>query len=119
MSGFAISETWQNALLWLIVILGTTVSTIILLGEYGIKGPTIEKLCNLNNQTNYNSVLQSSGSKLFQHFSWAEIGFCYFVDTCIFTVITFLTKDYSSLNTLTIVSMLALPYTIFSVDLFS
>jgi uncharacterized membrane protein/protein-disulfide isomerase len=115
LSGFAVAETWQNALLWLIVGLGTAVSTIILLGEYGIKSPTIEKLCNLNNQTNCDTVLQSSGSKLFQHFSWAEVGFCYFVGTCIFTIITFLTKDYSSLNTLTIVSMLALPYTIFSV----
>lgn len=115
LGGFAIAETWQNALLWLVVCVGTIVSTILLLGEYGIKSPTIEKLCNLNNQTNCDTVLASSGSKLFQHFSWAEVGFCYFVGTSIFTIITFLTKDYSSLNTLTIVSMLALPYTIFSV----
>jgi uncharacterized membrane protein/thiol-disulfide isomerase/thioredoxin len=113
--GFAIAETWQNALLWSIICIGTSVSTIILLGEYGIKSPTIEKLCNLNNQTNCDTVLQSSGSKIFQHFSWAEIGFCYFVGTCIFTIIIFLTKEYLSLNTLTIVSMIALPYTIFSV----
>ena len=115
LGGFAIAETWQNALLWLIVSLGTAVSTIILLGEYGIKSPTIEKLCHLNNQTNCDTVLASSGSKLFQHFSWAEVGFCYFVGTSIFTIITFLTKDYSNLNTLTLVSMIALPYTIFSV----
>ena len=106
---FAIADNWQNALLWLIVGLGTGISTILLLGEYGIKSPTIEKLCNLNNQTNCDTVLTSSGSKLFQHFSWAEVGFCYFVGTSIFTIITFLTKDYSSLNTLTIVSMIALP----------
>lgn len=115
LSGFVIAETWQNALLWLIVGLGTAVSIILLLGEYGIKSPTIEKLCNLNNQTNCDTVLASSGSKLFQHFSWAEIGFCYFVGTCIFTIIAFLTHNSLMLNTLTLVAMIALPYTIFSV----
>ena len=115
LSGFIISETWQNAVLWLILVLGTAVSTILLLGEYGIKSPTIEKLCNLNNQTNCDTVLASSGSKLFQYFSWAEIGFWYFVGSIIFTLICFLTKQFNYLNTLTIVSLIALPYTIFSV----
>ena len=115
LGGFIISETWQNAALWLILVLGTAVSTILLLGEYGIKSPTIEKLCNLNNQTNCDTVLASSGSKLFQYFSWAEIGFWYFVGSIIFTLICFLTKQFNYLNTLTIVSLIALPYTIFSV----
>lgn len=113
--GFVISETWKNALLWLILVLGTTLSTIIMLGEYGIKSPTIKKLCNLSNQTDCDMVLQSSGSKLFNHFSWAEVGFCYFVGISIFTMIIFLIKDFSSLNTLTIISIISLPYTIFSV----
>jgi uncharacterized membrane protein len=115
LSGLAIAETWQNATLWLILILGTAVSTIILFGEYGIKSPTIEKLCNLNNQTNCDTVLQSSGSKLFQYFSWAEIGFWYFIGSCIFTLICFLSNKFEYLSTLTIVSLLALPYTVFSV----
>lgn len=115
LGGFIISETWQNAALWLILVLGTAVSTIILLGEHGIKSPTIEKLCNLNNQTNCDTVLASSGSKLFQYFSWAEIGFWYFVGNSIFVLICFLSKQFNYLNTLTIVSMCALPYTIFSV----
>ena len=115
LGGFIISETWQNAALWLILVLGTAVSTIILLGEYGIKSPTIEKLCNLNNQTNCDTVLASSGSKLFQYFSWAEIGFWYFVGSIIFTLICFFSKQFDYFNTLTIVSMCALPYTIFSV----
>lgn len=115
LSGFMIAETLQNALLWLTVCIGTAVSTILLLGVYGIKSLTIEKLCNLNNQTNCDTVLASSGSKLFQHFSWAEIGFCYFVGTCIFTMIAFLTHNLSMLNTLTLVSMIALPYAIFSI----
>jgi uncharacterized membrane protein len=113
--GFMIAETWQNALLWLIVGLGTAVSTIILLGEYGIKNPTIEKLCNLNNQTNCDTVLASSGSKLFKYFSWAEIGFWYFVGSSIFTLICFLSHQFDYLSTLTIVSLIALPYTVFSV----
>ncbi len=115
LGGLAIADTWQNTLLWLIVGFGTAVSTIILLGKYGIKSPTIEKLCNLNKQTNCDTVLDSSGSKLFQHFSWAEIGFCYFVGTCIFTMTAFLTHNLLMLNTLTFVSIIALPYTIFSV----
>jgi protein-disulfide isomerase/uncharacterized membrane protein len=115
LSGFAVSETWQNAALWLILTLGTAVSTIILLGEYGIKSPTIEKLCNLNNQTNCDTVLASSGSKLFQYFSWAEIGFWYFAGSSIFTLICFLTHKFDYLSTLTIVSLIALPYTVFSV----
>jgi uncharacterized membrane protein/thiol-disulfide isomerase/thioredoxin len=113
--GFAISETWQNVALWLILVLGTAVSTIILLGEYGIKSPTIEKLCNLNNQTNCDTVLASSGSKLFQYFSWAEIGFWYFIGSSIFTLICFFSNNFNYLSTLTIVSLIALPYTIFSV----
>jgi uncharacterized membrane protein/thiol-disulfide isomerase/thioredoxin len=115
LSGFVIADSWQNGLLWFVVCIGTAISTILLLGEYGIKSPTIEKLCNLNNQTNCDTVLASSGSKLFQHFSWAEIGFCYFTGTCIFTIIVLLTKEYSSLNILTIISIIALPYTVFSV----
>ncbi len=115
LGGFVISGTFQNALLWLIICLGTAVSTIILLGEYGIKSPTIEKLCNLNSQTNCDTVFASSGSKLFQYFSWAEIGFCYFMGTCVFTIIVFLTHNILMLNTLTLASLFALPYTIFSV----
>jgi uncharacterized membrane protein/glutaredoxin len=115
LGGFFIAETWQNALLWLVLLVGTTISTILLLGEYGIKNPTIEKLCNLSNQTNCDTVLASSASKLFGYFSWAEIGFCYFVGTCIFTLIAFLTHSFDALNTLTILSLIALPYTIFSV----
>jgi uncharacterized membrane protein len=115
LGGFAVAEIWQNASLWFIICAGTAVSTIILLGEYGIKNPTIEKLCNLNNYTNCDTILQSSGSKVFQHFSWAEIGFCYFAGSCIFTIIAFLTKDDLLLNMLTIVSIIALPYTFFSV----
>ena len=115
LGGFIISETWQNSALWIILVLGIAVSTVLLLGEYGIKSPTIEKLCNLNNQTNCDTVLASSGSKLFQYFSWAEIGFWYFVGSSIFTLICFLSNKFDYLNTLTIVSMCALPYTIFSV----
>ncbi len=115
LGGFTISQTWQNVALWLILVLSTAVSTIILLGEYGIKSPTIEKLCNLNNQTNCDTVLASSGSKLFQYFSWAEIGFWYFVGSSIFTLICFLSNEFDYLNTLTIVSLTALPYTVFSV----
>ncbi len=115
LGGSAIAETWQNAVLWLILVLGIAVSTIILLGEYGIKNPTIEKLCNLNNQTNCDTVLASSGSKLFQYFSWAEIGFWYFAGISIFTLICFLSHKFDYLSTLTIVSLIALPYTVFSI----
>lgn len=102
-----------SPLLLLTKLAGTIVSGLLLWYEVDKSNTSLKKICKGKN-TNCDAVLGSKQAKLFNWIGWSEIGFFYFAGGFLF--LFFSPGDlYSSFAFLSLMSLLALPYTFFSV----
>jgi len=91
---------------------GTLVSVILIKSEGGEKNEIVRKLCAINRNANCDAVLQSKASRLFGWLSWSEIGLFYFSGS--YLSILFLDTNKNVITILFFLTLLALPYVLFS-----
>lgn len=90
--------------------IGLAVTFLIIQKQLNIKSSYADKICSLFDQNDCNSILDSKASKLWNTFSWSEIGLAYFISNIL--IITF----YPSLiSVYSLFNILILPYTIWSI----
>lgn len=90
-------------------------AVVIVQHELCINNEITERLCAVSNQTDYNAVLNSKGSKLFGWFSWADAGIIYFSSLSLALLVSLFTGGGNSINTFTVLAVCSLPFTLFSV----
>lgn len=102
-------------LLWSLMftkIIGLTASIFLVLHEIKVHIPLSDKICGFSSKTDCDTVLSSKASRLFGWINWADVGLIYFSGTILFLLGA---KSSDNLWPLAIISVLALPYPIFSI----
>lgn len=96
--------------LLLLNIAGAYIGYLLLLKHLHVHRGYGDRICSLFKQTDCNYILESDAAKLFGIISWSEIGLGYFLSNII--VLLFFPQ---LLEWMTMVNLLALPYTIWSI----
>jgi uncharacterized membrane protein len=91
---------------------GLTFSVLLLRQELNLKTKFTDKLCHIATNADCDAVTKSKASKIFGSITWADAGVAYFIGGLI---TLFLVPVTSSLNILSILTIAALPYPIFSI----
>jgi uncharacterized membrane protein len=99
----------------LLKLMGTVVSAMLVWYSLDTNNAFLQKVCQLNGRTNCQNILSSSAAKLTDWLSWAEIGLFYFVGGLLVWGVGLLTGDAAYLQTLYLLTVLALPYTLWLV----
>ena len=100
---------------WALVVtklIGLTASIFLIMHELKIHNPLADKICGFGSKTDCDSVLSSNASRLFGWANWADVGLIFFSGSHIYLLGSFENK---SLCLLAIISVLSLPYPIFSI----
>jgi hypothetical protein len=101
------------------ILLCTKLSGIILSGllvwqSMDANSPIMNKICHFGNGSDCNSILQTSAAKVTSWLSWADVGLIYFLGGII-TLFFALLDNISVVHWLSVLSILSLPYTVYSV----
>ena len=118
--GLLIYSVWTTAtapMLGLLLLkgLGTLVSGLLIAYSLDATNPALQKLCSFGKKTNCQSILQTSAAKIIGDFGWADVGLLYFAGGFVALAGTLLTQSTGTLGWLMVLTVLALPYTIWSV----
>lgn len=97
--------------LLIIKMLGITTTVLLLMQSVDANNPFIQNLCNMGKKNGCNAILKSDAAKLTSWLSWSEVGFFYFAGS--FLSLLFVP---ASISVLAWFSVLALPYTIYSIS---
>jgi uncharacterized membrane protein len=102
-------------LFWLVFIklLGIIISIILLWYLLDKQNPFLKSICRVGKNANCNSVLNSKAAMFLGVLSWSEIGFFYFTGS--FLALLFGLSNQNIITYLTFTSILAFPYTLFSI----
>ena len=95
--------------LFLLKIAGTIISSLLIWQSLDSNNSFLLSICQFNEKTNCNSILQSKGAKLFGLVSWAEIGLFYFTGG----MLSLLFNKNAS-HFIIFFNYLALPYVLYS-----
>ena len=106
------SYSWKIPVLIITRLFGLIVSLLLVLHELKVRNPFVDKICHISKYTDCNAVLNSDSSKIFGWINWADFGFIYFVGGLIFLIID---GNGEGLNILALVSILSIPYPVFSI----
>lgn len=93
-------------------ILGLTASVFLVLHELKVHTPLADKICGFSSKTDCDTVLSSNASKLFGWVNWADAGIIFFSGSLIYLLGA---SGNNSLWILAIISVLSLPYPVFSI----
>ncbi len=93
-------------------ILGLTASVFLVLHELKVHTPLADKICGFSSKADCDTVLSSNASKLFGWVNWADTGLIFFSGSLIYLLGA---SGNNSLWILAIISVLSLPYPIFSI----
>jgi thiol-disulfide isomerase/thioredoxin len=96
-------------LIVIIIILGLIIGVLLLATSLN-SHTFFEKICNLKENVNCDSLLKSSAGRVNEWLSWSEVGFFYFGGSFISLLI-----DPSSIKILFWLNLLSLPYTFYSI----
>lgn len=100
----------------IISIIGVITTWFINRHELHIEDKFTESVCKIGKSTDCNAVLSSKASMLFGKISLGEIGISYFLATCfIFLVLPMTVNMEPFLNSLYLIAICSLPYTLFSI----
>ncbi|TDB57955.1 vitamin K epoxide reductase family protein [Arundinibacter roseus] len=99
----------------LLKLMGTVVSAMLVWYSLDTNNAFLQKVCQLNGRTNCQNILSSSAAKLTDWLSWAEVGLFYFAGGLLVWGIGLLTGDAAYVQILYLLTVLALPYSIWSV----
>ncbi len=93
-------------------ILGLIASVFLVLHELKVHTPLADKICGFSSKTDCDTVLSSNASKLFGWVNWADAGIIFFSGSLIYLLGA---SGNNSLWILAIISVLSLPYPVFSI----
>jgi uncharacterized membrane protein len=93
-------------------ILGLTASVFLVLHELKVHTPLADKICGFSSKTDCDTVLSSNASKLFGWINWADAGLIFFSGSLIYLLGA---PGNNSFWILAIISILSLPYPVFSI----
>jgi uncharacterized membrane protein len=93
-------------------ILGLIASVFLVLHELKVHTPLADKICGFSSKTDCDTVLSSNASKLFGWINWADAGLIFFSGSLIYLLGA---PGNNSLWILAILSILSLPYPVFSI----
>jgi len=105
--------TWQIVLLTLFKTAGLVTTVLLLIQSIDNNNPLIQKLCGGDNNKNCNGILSSKAAKITEELSWSEVGLFYFAGSWL--VLLFNSGNTSIIQMLGLLSVLSLPYTIYSI----
>jgi uncharacterized membrane protein len=96
--------------------LGLGLSILLLMSSLGSSYTWVQQVCHLTQKSSCDTVLQSKGARLFSWLSWAEVGLVYFSGV-VLSIFWANVSPHSSpiFSILAVLSVLALPYSVFSV----
>ena len=106
---FDISNIKDNPIVLILNIAGFFVSVLLLFKQNKVTTKVGDRICSLLNHHDCNDVLETKGAKILS-FSWSEIGFSYFLGNIIL-----LLYNSNTIYFLSILNILALPYTFWSI----
>jgi uncharacterized membrane protein len=95
--------------------LGIIIGGILLWQSLDADNPFLQNICRLSSQSNCNGILQSNASKITSWLSWSEVGAIYFSGGFLALLFALLTENFSLLPYLSLLSLAALPYTLYSI----
>jgi len=98
---------------FLILFMGIIVSTLLLWYEIDNNNPLLQKVCTGIVKGNCDAILSSKQSRLFSWLSWSEVGFFFYCGALL--TLLFTGSITNSLIIIGLLSVLALPYTLFSI----
>lgn len=101
---------WTPIALLFSYFFGLVISSLLLSQSIDKSNSFVAKVCNSGNKKGCSKILEGEASMIFDVISWSEIGFLYFIGS----VLTFLFVK-ESIGVLFIMSVLALPYTFWSI----
>ena len=110
---FAASGLWQSWSRWILILSllgGIGICCLLLQKQMKIESSYADKLCSLFKKSDCNNVLESDASKLWDIFSWNEIGFGYFFSTLLIVLLFPQWIVYCAW-----VQLFVLPYSIWSI----
>ncbi len=105
----------HTLILWGLIITkitGIVASLLLVMHEFKIHSPLIDKICGFSSKTDCDEVLASNASQLFGWFNWADAGLIYFISTLIYILGV---SGNPSFGFLAIISLVSLPYPAFSI----
>ena len=97
-------------ILLIINLIGIYISYILILKQIHIQSNNADKICSLFKKSDCNNILESSSAKFLGVISWSEIGFSYFISNIMIVLLL-----PGQLPFLSIINILALPYSLWSV----
>ncbi len=92
--------------------IGLAASVFLVLHELKVHTPIADKICGFSSKTDCDAVLSSNASRLFGWINWADAGLIYFTATLLYLAGA---NDTTLLWPLAVISLLALPYPVFSI----
>lgn len=105
--------TWQSGLITTFKITGTIISILLLIQSIDSDNPFIRKICT-GKKASCTAILATRSAKVFGgELSWSEVGFFYFAGTLLLYL--FNTSSVPLLMILTVLNILSLPYTVYSI----
>ena len=118
--GLLLYDVWQTAtgpMLGLLALkgLGTFVSGLLIAYSLDATNPALQKFCSFGKKTNCQGILQTSAAKIIGDFGWADVGLLYFAGGFLALAGALLLNNGGALNWLMVFTILALPYTVWSV----
>lgn len=101
---------------WLTSIAGVFISLQIVQHELGVGNTFVEKLCGFKNKIDCDSVLKSDAAQLYKDIKLGDVGIAYFMTNAVALSFSIFTNNTSLLLPyFSILSVLALPFTMYSV----
>src|SRR3989339_105458 len=106
------SITLLPTLYLLVKLIGLTASVLLLWYDIDKGNPLLKQICSGIQKANCSAVLNTKAASLGGIVTWSEVGFVYFAGSLLFSATSGISKV---LPVLSIISLLALPYIIFSI----
>ncbi|WP_305951701.1 vitamin K epoxide reductase family protein [Emticicia oligotrophica] len=110
---YSIIENWQYYALLFTKTIGLVVSVMLVWYSIDNNNSFLRSVCQLNNRTNCNNILNSKAARIFGWLTWSEVGLFYFAGGFL-TLLSPPTPD-GGVKMLFIFGILALPYTFWSI----
>jgi uncharacterized membrane protein len=104
-------NNWQFYSLLLTKSIGLVVSIMLIWYSIDSNNSFLRSVCQLNDKTNCNNILNSKAAKIFGWLTWSEVGLFYFAGG--FLSLLMMQKD--AISFLSYFGILALPYTLWSI----
>lgn len=115
---FSLLTVWKNLfyLDWILIpthLTGLILSSLLVTKQLGLRNNLIDRLCQVNNETSCDEILNSPASKLWGWLSWADVGLIYFIGNILLLVMSINHPTITPL--ISALSLIVLPYIIYSI----